>query len=129
MGGAVRAIEEGFQKGEIENSAYDVALSIESGERIIVGQNRFAIESEEHYDPLRVYPAIGAQQSERLATLRATRSSADVAAALDDLRRAAAGTDNVLPPLKAALVARATVGEVSDVLREVWGTYTPADAF
>ncbi len=129
LGGAVSAIEAGFQKGEIERSAYAIAQAIDSGERVVVGLNRFTVEHEEHYEPLRVDPAIGAQQAERLARLRAERDNGAVDAALVALKKAASATDNVLYPMRDALAARATVGEVSDALREVWGTYVPADAF
>ena len=129
LGGAVAAIEQGFQKGEIERSAYAQALSVDSGERVVVGLNRFTVDAEERYEPLRVDPAIGAEQEVRLARLRAERDGAAVAAALARLQDSARGTDNVLHPMKEALAARATVGEVSDALREVWGTYTPVDSF
>ncbi len=129
MGGAVAAIERGFQKGEIERSAYAVQQQIDSGERVVVGVNRFTVDEEEHYDPLRVDPAIGDEQCARLAALRADRDQAAVDAALDAVKAAARGTDNVLHPLRDALRARATVGEVSDALREVWGLYVPADVF
>jgi len=129
MGGAVAAIEQGFQKNEIEQSAYAVSQEIDSGERVVVGVNKFQVESEEHYEPLRVDPAIGAEQAERLAQLRANRSSVDVDAALSDVAKAAESGENVLYPMKRALAAHATVGEVSDALREVWGQYTPPDVF
>ena len=129
LGGAVAAIETGFQKAEIERSAYAIATAIDAGERVVVGLNKFTVETEEHYEPLRVDPAIGAEQAQRLATLRAGRDNAAVDAALVALKAAAAGTDNVLYPMRDALAARATVGEVSDALREVWGTYTAADTF
>jgi len=127
LGGAVAAIEVGFQKGEIERSAYEVALGIDNGERVVVGVNRFTIAHEEPYEPLRVNPAIEAEQKQRLADLRQRRNNDDVVRHLDALRAAASGTDNVLPPMKEALRARATVGKVSDALRDVWGTYVPAD--
>jgi methylmalonyl-CoA mutase N-terminal domain/subunit len=129
LGGAVAAIEQGFQKREIERSAYDVATSIDSGERVVVAVNRFTLDEEEHYEPLRVDPAIEAEQAERLARLRSGRDNAAVTAALDGVRAAAQGGDNVLRPMRTALAARATVGEVSDALRDVWGTYRPHDAF
>ncbi|MFF2998385.1 methylmalonyl-CoA mutase [Streptomyces sp. NPDC057950] len=129
MGGAVSAIEHGFQKGEIERSAYRIAQETDSGERVVVGVNRFQLDEEEPYEPLRVDPAIEAQQAARLAGLRAERDGAAVEAALADLKKAAEGTANVLYPMKDALRARATVGEVCDALREVWGTYVPTDAF
>ncbi|MFD9610661.1 methylmalonyl-CoA mutase [Streptomyces sp. NPDC059083] len=129
MGGAVAAIERGYQKDEIERSAYRIARETDSGERVVVGVNRYAMDVEEPYEPLRVDPAIEARQAERLARLRAGRDGAAVDAALAALRAAAEGTDNVLYPMKEALRARATVGEVCDALRAVWGTYVPTDAF
>jgi methylmalonyl-CoA mutase N-terminal domain/subunit len=128
MGGAVAAIEKGYQKGEIERAAYQTTLQIDSGERVVVGMNKFTIDDDDVYEPLRVDPTIEEQQSERLASLRADRDSAAVTRRLDALRIAAEGTDNVLPPMREALAARTTVGEVCNALREVWGTYTPSDA-
>jgi methylmalonyl-CoA mutase N-terminal domain/subunit len=129
MGGAVAAIEQGFQKSEIEKSAYAVAQGIDSGDRIVVGLNKFQATTEERYEPLRVDPQIEADQRERLATLRAGRDQAAVDAALDALKKAAVGTENVLYPMKDALRALATVGEVSSALREVWGVYSPQEFF
>ncbi len=129
LGGAVAAIEAGFQKAEIEQSAYTVSRQIDAGERVVVGVNRFALDEEEPYEPLRVDPAIEAQQAQRLAQVRAGRDSAAVQRELDALRRAAEGTDNCLPPMRNALAAAASVGEVCHALRDVWGTYIPADAF
>jgi len=128
-GGAVAAIETGFQKNEIEKSAYRIAQEIDSEERTLVGVNRFTIDLDDPYEPLRVDPDIEAQQAERLARLRATRNQAEVDRQLDATRAAAAGTENVLVPMKAALAARGTVGEVCDALREVWGVYQPPAAF
>jgi methylmalonyl-CoA mutase N-terminal domain/subunit len=127
LGGAVAAIERGFQKSEIERSAYRIAQEIDSGERIVVGVNKFTIQAEEPYEPLRVDPTIEADQHERLARLRAGRG--DISAHLEAIRTAARGTENVLVPMKEALRARATVGEVADALRDVWGEYTPIDVF
>ncbi|HEX5512556.1 MAG TPA: methylmalonyl-CoA mutase family protein, partial [Actinomycetales bacterium] len=128
-GGAVSAIEQGFQKNEIERSAYRISQQIDSGERVVVGVNRFTVDEEEPYEPLRVDPAIEAEQRERLATLRKERDDAAVRSALEALKKAASGTENVLYPMKEALAARATVGEVCHALREVWGTYVPTDSF
>jgi methylmalonyl-CoA mutase, N-terminal domain len=127
FGGAVEAIEAGFQKREIEASAFRVAQEIDTGERVVVGVNRFALAEEEPYQPLRVDPAIEAEQARRLANLRAERDGAAVSAALEELRAAAAGSVNVLYPMREALRARATVGEVCDTLREEWGVYRPSD--
>lgn len=129
MGGAVAAIRAGFQKREIENSAYDWSWQVDKGERVIVGVNRFGLEDEEHYEPLRVNPAIEDEQRQRLVRLRADRDGDAVARALDELQRAAQGRANVLYPMKTALAARATGGEVADALREVWGSYRPSRDF
>ena len=128
-GGAVAAIEQGFQKNEIERSAYRIALEIDNGERTVVGVNRYRIDEEEPYEPLRVDPQIEIDQCERLAALRADRDNDAVTAALEEVKAAARGTDNLLYPIKKALAARATGGEVAHALREVWGTYVPRDAF
>ena len=128
-GGAVAAIEQGFQKLEIERAAYAVAGAIDAGERVVVGVNRFVLDQEDPYEPLRVDPAIEAAQTARLADLRSRRDASAVTAALERVQAAAGGRDNVLPPLKAALAAYATVGEVCDALREVWGTYQPTERF
>jgi methylmalonyl-CoA mutase N-terminal domain/subunit len=129
LGGAVAAIEKGFQKNEIERSAYDVAKGIDSGERVVVGVNRYQSQQEDRYEPLRVDPSIEADQRARLADLRSRRDNAAVDRALADLRKAAEGTDNVLYPMREALRELATVGEVCNALREVWGTYTPQEFF
>jgi methylmalonyl-CoA mutase N-terminal domain/subunit len=129
LGGAVAAIEQGFQKDEIERSAYQVARQIDEGSRVVVGVNKFTIEGEEPYTPLRVDPAVEAEQKKRLAALRAERDNDAVREMLEALEAAAAGRQNVLYPMKEALAARATVGEVCDALRGVWGTYVPPDRF
>ena len=128
-GSAVDAIEHGFQKEEIETSAYRIANEIDSGERVVVGVNRFVSAEEERYEPLRVDPAIEAAQVARLADLRAKRDSTAVESALADLAKAAEGTENVLPLMKEALRLRATVGEVCHTLRGVWGVYHPVERF
>jgi methylmalonyl-CoA mutase N-terminal domain/subunit len=128
-GGAVAAIEAGFQKDEIEKSAYRIAQEIDAQERTVVGVNRFTLEVDDPYEPLRVNPRIEAEQAERLAKLRAERDRSEVDRQLGALRSAADGTANVLRPMKAALAARATVGEVCDALRDSWGVYRPPDAF
>ncbi|GAB3622143.1 methylmalonyl-CoA mutase family protein [Mariniluteicoccus endophyticus] len=129
LGGAVKAIEQGYQKNEIERSAYGFAQQVDSGERVVVGVNRFQLDEEEHYDPLKVDPAIGDQQAERLRTLRANRDNAAVDAAIAKIKAAAQGDENLLPSMKEALRAKATIGEVCNALREVWGMYEPNDAF
>ena len=129
LGGAVAGIEAGFQKAEIERSAYQVTQQTEAGDRIVVGVNRFHVDSEEHYQPLHMDPAIEGEQAQRLALLRASRDKAAHRIALDDLKEAATGDRNLLYPMREALRARATVGEVCDAFREVYGVYKPPDAF
>jgi methylmalonyl-CoA mutase N-terminal domain/subunit len=125
MGGAVAAIERGFQKAEIEGAAYRVAREIDEGERVIVGVNRFAVEGEEPYQPLRVDPSIEAEQAEKLSCQRQQRDKAAFGRGIAALKSAAESTDNVLYPLRDALRAGATLGEVCDALRDVWGEYQP----
>ncbi len=126
MGGAVEAIETGWMKGEIEESAYRIAQAIESGERPVVGMNKFVAAEE---DPIEVYkldPELEKRQVDRLKKLRDERDQGAVDAALKGLDEAALGTDNVLYPMRDALAAYATLGEVSDVLRGRFGEYEPA---
>jgi methylmalonyl-CoA mutase N-terminal domain/subunit len=129
FGGAVAAIEQGFQKAEIERSAYRVAREVDSGERTVVGVNAYISDQEEPYEPLRVDPAIEHEQAARLAELRTRRDSAAVSRCLDEVRRAAGSDANMLYPLREALRALATIGEVCDALRDVWGMYQPPDAY
>ncbi|MFE9976798.1 methylmalonyl-CoA mutase [Streptomyces hirsutus] len=128
-GGAVVAIEQGFQKSEIEKSAYRTALEIDNQERTVVGVNKYVLDEEEPYEPLRVDPQIEIDQRERLAVLRTERDNDAVERALDALRVAAKGTDNVLPPMREALRQRATVGEISHALRDIWGVHVPHETF
>src|ERR1700722_20164603 len=127
MGGAAAAIERGFQKSEIESAAYQVAREIDEGERVIVGVNRFTADGEERYQPLRPDPAIEADQAARLARLRKERDNAASDRAISALKSAAEGTGNVLYPLRDALRADATLGEVCDGLRDVAGEYRPRE--
>jgi methylmalonyl-CoA mutase N-terminal domain/subunit len=127
MGGAAAAIELGFQKAEIEAAAYQVAREIDKGERIVVGVNKFVADGEEPYQPLRVDPSIEEAQAARLARLRQERDSESVARTLSALKSAAEGSENVLYPLRDALRADATLGEVCDALRDVWGEYRPRE--
>ena len=127
MGGAAAAIERGFQKAEIESAAYQVAREIDEGDRIVVGVNKFAADGEEPYQPLRIDPSIEATQAARLAQLREARDSGAVSRSISALKTAAEGTGNVLYPLRDALRADATLGEVCDALRDVWGEYRPTD--
>jgi len=127
LGGAVAAIERGFQKAEIENAAYQVTREIDSGDRIVVGVNKFVTTGEEPYQPLRFDPALEAEQAEKLARLREQRDQAKVAKTIGALKKTAEGAENVLYPLRDALRADATLGEVCDALRDVWGEYQPGE--
>jgi methylmalonyl-CoA mutase, N-terminal domain len=129
LGGAVAAIEQGFQKAEIERSAYRIAREVDSRERIVVGVNAFTSAAEEPYEPLRVDPAIEQEQAARLAELRDRRDSADVRRRLDEVRSAAKGEVNLLYPLRESLRSLATIGEVCDALRDVWGVYQPPEVY
>jgi methylmalonyl-CoA mutase N-terminal domain/subunit len=123
LGGAVAAIEAGFQQGEIEEAAYAAARRLESGDSVIVGLNRF-VEDEDGVVPvLAVDPAVEQHQTEAVRRLRANRDQAAAGAALERVRKAAQGDANLLYPMKEALLASATLGEVSDVLRAVFGSY------
>jgi methylmalonyl-CoA mutase N-terminal domain/subunit len=126
MGGSVAAIEAGFIQDEIHDAAFRIQRAIESGERVIVGVNRFEDPEGEPLELQRISEEEVTRQVERTRELRATRDQAGVDAALAEVERAARGTDNLLPPMKDALRARATLGEVSDVLRGVFGEYRPA---
>ncbi len=125
MGGAVAAIERGWIQEQIADSAYTFQQAVESGERIVVGVNKFT-EDEETAPPIfKPNEEVAREQAEALAKLRAERDNAAVQAALAELRSAAEGTANVLPPMREALRRYATVGEVCGVLRQVWGEYRP----
>ena len=126
LGGAVEAIESGWMKKEIEESAFRIAQGIESGERVVVGVNRFATESEEPVEITPLDPELQQRQIDRLQRVRAERDQSVVERALAELEAAARGTDNLLFPMREALAAYATLGEVSDVLRGVFGEYEPS---
>lgn len=125
MGGAVTAIEQGYQMEEIEQAAYEYTKSIDDDERVIVGVNKFTIDDEPEPQVFPIDPELERGQRERLAALRAERDQAEVDARLADVADAARGTQNLLYPMKEALRARATLGEVSDALRDVFGVYQP----
>jgi methylmalonyl-CoA mutase N-terminal domain/subunit len=125
MGGAVAAIEAGFQMDEIEQAAYDYAKSIDDDERVIVGVNRFTVDDESEPEVFPIDPSLERGQRDRLAAFKADRDTALVAARLGDVADAARGSQNLLYPMKEALRARATLGEVSDALRDVFGVYQP----
>ncbi len=125
LGGAVAAIEAGFLQDEIESAAYAFAKAVDDGEKVVVGVNRFVDEVNEPADVFPIDIELQRNQVARTQAVRAERDQARVDAALADVSAAARGTQNVLVPMKEALRAMATLGEVSDVLRDVFGVYHP----
>jgi methylmalonyl-CoA mutase N-terminal domain/subunit len=123
LGGAVAAVEQGFVQDEIEQAAFRHQQEVESGERVIVGVNRFQDEEEEPIELHRLDPEAERRQLERTARVRAERNADAARAALERVREAAHGTENMLPPLREALRARCTIGEICNVLRDEWGMY------
>src|SRR5664280_2928342 len=121
-GGAVAAIEQGFQKAEIERSAYRVQLEIDHKERMVVGLNKFTLDEEEPFELLRADPQIEADQCERLAVLRKERDNDAVSRGLDSLRSAAGGASGQGFLHGQEKIVGATGGEVAQALRDVWGT-------
>jgi len=129
MGGAVRAIEDGYQKREIENTAYEYAQKVDSGEQVVVGVTRYALDEEVAPQLQRVDERVRDEQIARTAAVKASRDGAAVTAALEAVAAAAAGDANLLPPMREALRLRATLQEVCDVLRAEFGTHVPSEAF
>ena len=123
MGGAIKAIESGYIQGEIGESAYQYQKEIEAKKRIIVGLNQFQMEEEPLRDILRIKPEVEQYQKEKLARVKKERNNTKVKEALAVLKKAAQGTDNVVPPILEAVKVYATLGEISDTLREVFGEY------
>jgi methylmalonyl-CoA mutase N-terminal domain/subunit len=122
LGGAVAAIEQGFVQAEIEASAFRYQAEVESGERVVVGVNRYYEDEAERVELLHVDPESERRQRERTARVRSERDP-EAAAALAEIRRVAESEANLLPTMREALRARCTVGEICGVLRDLWGTY------
>jgi len=123
MGGMVNAIEKGFVQQQIQNSAYDYQRSIESKDRIVVGVNEFKVEEKNKPELLRVDPIIGENQKAKLVELREKRNNQAVANTLEEIRKAAQGTENLMPLILEAVKEYATLGEICNVLRDVFGEY------
>jgi methylmalonyl-CoA mutase N-terminal domain/subunit len=123
MGGAIKAIESGFIQGEIGESAYQYQKEIENKKRIIVGLNQFQMEEEPLKDILRIKPEVEQYQKEKLARVKRERDNSKVKETLAVLKKVAQGTDNIVPPILEAAKVYATLGEISDTLREVFGEY------
>ncbi|HZN55263.1 MAG TPA: methylmalonyl-CoA mutase family protein [Candidatus Polarisedimenticolaceae bacterium] len=129
MGGAIRAIERGFPQREIHEAAYRWQKQVESGDAVVVGVNRFTDAEAPPPSVLKVDPSADASRRERLARFRSGRDGAAVATALAHVDAAARGTDNLMPPILAAVEARATLGEIADALRSVFGVHRETFAF
>ncbi len=125
LGGAVSAIESGFVQRQIADAAYDEARRIEDGESVVVGVNRFAGGETPRAEITAVPPELEAGQVERLGRWRSLRNGKAASGALEAVAAAAAGNENLLPVMKEALAAGATVGEVSAALEKVFGTFAP----
>jgi methylmalonyl-CoA mutase N-terminal domain/subunit len=123
QGGAVAAIERGFVQAEIEEAAYRYTSEVESGDRVIVGVNRYAEADEEEVELQRIDPEAERRQLERTARVRAERDAPAASAALAEVRRVADSDENLLPAMREALRLRCTIGEISNVLRDAFGTY------
>src|SRR5213083_2119859 len=123
LGGAVAAVEQGFVQREIEEAAFAYAQQVESGERVIVGVNRYEEHEPEPIELHRLDPEAERRQLERTARVRAERDAAAAEAAVERVREAARGEVNLLPPMREALRARCTVGEICNALREEFGMY------
>jgi methylmalonyl-CoA mutase, N-terminal domain len=126
LGGAVAAIEAGYMQDEIEQAAYAYTKAVDDGSKVIVGVNRFVEDSPSPAEVFPIDPAMQRQQALRVRAVRASRDGAAVEAALAEVRAAASESSNLLPSMKEALRRRATLGEVSDVLRDVFGVYQPS---
>src|SRR5450755_3786281 len=122
-GGVLKAIESGYVQGEIQKAAYDYQHSVERHEQVVVGVNEFVAEEERAIPTLRIDPQIEPTQIQRLHALRAKRDATKVQAALTELSRRAATTENLVPAILNAVEAQATVGEISDTLRQTFGEY------
>jgi methylmalonyl-CoA mutase, N-terminal domain len=123
LGGAVAAVEQGFIQDEIEEAAFRYTTQVERGERVVVGVNRYTEAGSEEIELHHLDPEIERRQLQRTARVRAERNAQQAAAALAEVRRVAAGQENLLPPMREALRARCTIGEICGALREEWGTY------
>ncbi|HXX35343.1 MAG TPA: methylmalonyl-CoA mutase family protein [Thermodesulfobacteriota bacterium] len=123
MGGAIKAIESGYIQGEIAESAYQYQKEIETKKRIIVGLNQFQVEEEPLKDVLRIKPEVEQYQKQKLARVKKERDNVKVKETLAILKKAAEGTDNLVPPILEAVKVYTTLEEISDTLRDVFGEY------
>ena len=129
MGGVIPAVETGFLQGEISNSAYEYQKKIEGKDRIVVGVNRFQIEEPPPEGLLKIRQTVGELQVEKLRQLRAQRRNGEVRNSLEEIRRAARSKDNLMPAVIKAVKAEATIGEICEALREIFGEYRGSTSF
>jgi methylmalonyl-CoA mutase, N-terminal domain len=130
LGGVVPAIKENFFQREIADASFRYQHEVEQRQRVVVGVNRYQLEDEPEVEILRIDPALERKQIERVQTLRARRNSAEVESTLARLKQAAARDDeNLMPPLLDASRTYATLGEMCDALRDVWGVWTETPVF
>jgi methylmalonyl-CoA mutase N-terminal domain/subunit len=123
MGGALKAIEAGFQKTEIENNAYEFQQNVEEGKEIIVGVNKFTTDLDEDIEVLSIDETAGKTQTEKLRKLREKRDNEKVETSLEKIKEIAGTKENLLPYMLNAIESYATIGEISNTLRSVWGEY------
>jgi methylmalonyl-CoA mutase N-terminal domain/subunit len=128
MGGALKAIEQGFPQQEIHEAAYTAQKAIEKGDQIVVGVNAFQTDAPADVEPLKVDPTIEQAQRERLAALRANRDSERAGRLLAELARVAEGEENMIPVFIECVEADITLGEICNRLRQLWGEYQPSSA-
>jgi methylmalonyl-CoA mutase N-terminal domain/subunit len=126
MGGAVAAVESGYIQQEIQESSYVHQKQVESGDRVVVGMNRFQIKETRDQELLHVDPAVRDVQSRRIAELRGSRDTQKAQSSLERLRKTAAGEGNLMIPILDCVRSLCTLGEICDCMREVFGEYKPA---
>ena len=126
-GGMLQAIADGWVQEQIHEAAYGWQRDVESGERVVVGVNKFGDSAPIPSPPFSIDPAVERERAQFLADWRATRDRVACDAALFQLDAAARGTSNLVPPILAALIAKATLGEVSDTMRVVFGVHRPGE--
>jgi methylmalonyl-CoA mutase N-terminal domain/subunit len=123
LGGTLKAIERGYVQQEIQNAAYDFQQKLEAKQAIVVGVNEFEIEEEKEIELQRIDPALERSQVERLKALRSKRDAGKWQSAINDVKDAASSRENLMPRIIAAVEAHATVGEIADAMRGVFGEY------
>ena len=129
MGGIIRAVEEGYPQKEIGESAYRYQREVEEGERLIVGVNAFQSDTDGPIQILKIEERVAEEQVARIEKVKAERNAAEVSAALARVEAACRGTENLMPPVLEAVKSYATLGEISDVFRKVWGQYREGGIF